>query len=164
MEPLTEKQVRQSFVNCSKGEAKRLPVPNDLASSPWPHLDFLGWGDLAIPGRRYLVIPRAEQLLGFVLHFPQPRPGPGRRQMCSICYTTHTGGGVSLMTAQRASDAGRKGDSVGTYMCTDLACSLYIRGKKKPEPGGRFDESLTLEEKLERARGKLFAFVDSICQ
>ncbi|MEU2014246.1 FBP domain-containing protein, partial [Nocardia sp. NPDC019302] len=27
MEPVTERDIRSSFVNCSKGDAKRLPVP-----------------------------------------------------------------------------------------------------------------------------------------
>jgi len=43
VEPLTEQEIRAAFVNCSKGEAKRLHVPRDLAAQPWDDLDFLGW-------------------------------------------------------------------------------------------------------------------------
>jgi hypothetical protein len=32
-----------------------------------------------------------------------------------------------MFTAARAGDAGRAGNSVGTYICADLACSLLIR-------------------------------------
>jgi hypothetical protein len=82
--------------------------------------------------------------------------------MCSLCLTTHPGGGVSLMTARKAGAAGREGNSVGLYMCTDLACSLYVRGKKLPESGGRFEESLTLEEQIARTTGNLAAFIDKL--
>lgn len=49
MRALTEKDIRSSFVNCSKGEAKRLTVPRDLEARPWDDLDFLGWGIRAHP-------------------------------------------------------------------------------------------------------------------
>ncbi|MFF2198578.1 FBP domain-containing protein, partial [Streptomyces sp. NPDC058157] len=45
MKPLTEQEIRAAFVNCTKGEAKRLTVPHDLADRPWEHLDYLGWRD-----------------------------------------------------------------------------------------------------------------------
>jgi hypothetical protein len=67
-----------------------------------------------------------------------------------------------LMTARRAGAAGRKGDSVGDYICTDLACSLYTRGRKAPAPGGRLEESLSVEEQIARTRGKLFTFLDKV--
>ncbi|MFD1050185.1 FBP domain-containing protein, partial [Kibdelosporangium lantanae] len=35
MRPVTERDIRTSFVNCSKGEAKRLAIPKDLANRPW---------------------------------------------------------------------------------------------------------------------------------
>ncbi|MEK8106760.1 FBP domain-containing protein [Micromonospora sp. M12] len=55
MLPLTESAIRTSFVNCSRGEAKRLAVPKDLEMQPWDDLDFLGWRDPAAPQRAYLV-------------------------------------------------------------------------------------------------------------
>ncbi len=45
MKPLTEQEIRAAFVNCTKGEAKRLSVPRDLADRPWDDLDYLGWRD-----------------------------------------------------------------------------------------------------------------------
>lgn len=45
MEPLTDKQIRSSFVNSTKGEAARLKLPLDFAELPWEDLDFLGWVD-----------------------------------------------------------------------------------------------------------------------
>ncbi|MFE5812447.1 FBP domain-containing protein [Streptomyces sp. NPDC056479] len=159
MRSLTEQAIRNSFVNCSKGEAKRISLPRDLDERPWDDLDFLGWRDPGAPDRSYLVTEQEGRPVGLSLRFPSSQRGFLHRSMCSLCLTTHPGGGVSLMTARKAGAAGREGNSVGLYMCTDLACSLYVRGKKIPEPGGRFEESLTLEEQIARTRGNLSAFL-----
>ncbi|MFI0229118.1 FBP domain-containing protein [Streptomyces sp. NPDC017086] len=159
MRALTEQDIRASFVNCSKGEAKRLTVPRDLEERPWDDLDFLGWRDPGAPDRSYLVTERDGRPAGVALRFPPAQRGFLHRSMCSLCLTTHPGGGVSLMTARKAGTAGREGNSVGLYMCTDLACSLYVRGRKTPVAGARFTESLTLEEQIARTRDNLSAFV-----
>ncbi|MGC3003897.1 FBP domain-containing protein [Streptomyces sp. G35A] len=162
MRALTEQDIRTSFINCSKGEAKRLSLPRDLGERPWDDLDFLGWRDPGAPDRSYLVTEREDRLVGVAMRFQPAQRGFLHRSMCSLCLTTHPRGGVSLMTARRAGAAGREGNSVGAYMCTDLACSLYLRGKKVPETGARFEESLSLEEQVARTRGHLFAFLDKL--
>jgi len=159
MKPLSEKEVRAAFVNCSKGEAQRVSMPRDLAEQPWDDLDFLGWRDPGAPDRTYLVTEYEGRMIGVALRFPSQRRGYLHRSLCSVCLTTHPGSGVSLMTARKAGTAGREGNSVGMYMCTDLACSLYVRGLKKPAPGGRFHESLTLDEQIERGRANLNGFL-----
>lgn len=162
MRPVTEREIRASFVNCSKGDAKRLAVPRDLSERPWDDLDFLGWRDMGAPDRSYLVAERDDGLVGIALRFSAQQRGFLHRSMCTLCLTTHPGNGVSLMTARRAGKAGREGNSVGVYMCTDLACSLYVRGIKSPEPGGRFRESLSLDEQIARTHDKVAAFVDKV--
>lgn len=162
MRSLTEQDIRTSFVNCSKGEARRLAIPRDLDQRPWDDLDFLGWRDPGAPDRSYLVTERQGQLVGVTLRFPSSQRGLLHRSLCSLCLTTHPGGGVSLMTARKAGAAGREGNSVGMYICTDLACSLYVRGKKALASGTRFEETLTLEEQIARTTGNLSAFVDKL--
>ncbi|MEY7979250.1 FBP domain-containing protein [Streptomyces pilosus] len=162
MRALTEQDIRTSFINCSKGEAKRLAVPRGLEARPWDDLDFLGWRDPGAPDRSYVVVEREGRPVGVAMRFQPAQRGFLHRSMCSLCLTTHPRGGVSLMTARRAGAAGREGNSVGAYMCTDLACSLYLRGLKVPESGGRFEESLTLEEQIDRTRRNLFAFLDKL--
>ncbi|MEU4039444.1 FBP domain-containing protein [Streptomyces collinus] len=162
MRSLSEQDIRTSFVNCSKGEAKRLAVPRDLDERPWDDLDFLGWRDPGAPDRSYLVVEREGRPVGVALRFPASRRGFLHRSMCSVCLTTHPGGGVSLMTARKAGPAGREGNSVGVYMCTDLQCPLYVRGRKVPESGTRFEESLTLDEQIARTARNLSAFLDKL--
>ena len=114
MEPVTERDIRSSFINCSKGDAKRLPVPRDLDDRPWDDLDFLGWSDPSFPGRCYVVVPRDGRLVGVALRYETG--GYRRAQMCTVCMTTHANGGVSLMTARKSGESGRRGNSIGTYM------------------------------------------------
>jgi FBP C-terminal treble-clef zinc-finger len=159
MRPAPEHAIRASFANCTKGEAKRLAVPRDLAEQPWADLDFLGWRDPSGQERAYLVAESAGGLVGITLRVA-PQTGHVRRSMCSLCLTTHTGGGVSLMTARKAGRSGQQGNSVGAYICTDLACSLYLRGKK--DSGRRIDESITLAEQIERTTANLTAFLDKV--
>ncbi|MFJ7045672.1 FBP domain-containing protein [Streptomyces sp. NPDC101112] len=162
MKPLTEQEIRSSFINCSKGEAKRVSLPRDLDERPWEDLDFLGWRDPGAPDRSYLVTERDGRPVGVTLRSPSAQRGFLHRSMCSLCLTTHRGSGVSLMTARKAGAAGREGNSVGVYMCADLACSLYVRGKKALDTGSRFEESLTTEEQIARTVGHLSAFLDKL--
>ncbi|WP_105975118.1 FBP domain-containing protein [Streptomyces geranii] len=158
MEPLTEQEIRAAFVNCSKGEATRLSVPRDLADRPWDDLDFLGWRDPQASDRAYLVAELEGRPTGLALRTSAPAFGQTRRSMCSMCLTAHTGG-VALMVAARAGKAGKQGNSVGAYMCGDLCCSLYVRGRKDAGAGARLHETITLEEKIRRTVGNLAAFV-----
>ncbi|MEV5959637.1 FBP domain-containing protein [Streptomyces sp. NPDC051987] len=162
MRQLTEPEIRAAFVNCTKGAAKRLHVPHDLADRPWADLDYLGWRDPQAPDRAYLVTGAdGGGARAVALRCPSPSSWQTRRSMCSICLTTHTGG-VSLMVAAKAGRAGQQGNSVGAYLCSDLACSLYVRGKRDAGVGGRMPESLTLEEKIERTVTNLAAFLDKV--
>ncbi|MFJ9103049.1 FBP domain-containing protein [Streptomyces sp. NPDC102405] len=161
MEPLTEQEIRAAFVNCSKGEAKRLSVPRDLAERPWEDLDYLGWRDPQAPDRAYLVAVLDGRPTALALRGSAAGSWQTRRSMCSLCLTTHSGG-VSLMVARRAGKAGQQGNSVGAYMCDDLACSLYVRGKKDAGAGARLHETLTLDEKIRRTVTNLAAFVAKV--
>ncbi|MDH6432323.1 hypothetical protein M2158_000800 [Streptomyces sp. SAI-144] len=161
MEPLTEQEIRAAFVNCTKGEAKRLSVPRDLAERPWEDLDYLGWRDPQAPDRAYLVAALDGRPTALALRGSAAGSWQTRRSMCSLCLTTHSGG-VSLMVARRAGKAGQQGNSVGAYMCDDLACSLYVRGKKDAGAGARLHETLTLDEKIRRTVTNLAAFVAKV--
>lgn len=171
MKALTEQEIRAAFVNCSKGEARRLTVPRDLAGRPWEDLDFLGWRDPQSPERACLVAEAARlpglpaagaDLVAVTLRCPGPGPLQKKTSMCSLCLTSHTGG-VTLMVAPRAGKAGQQGNSVGDYICGDLACSLYVRGKKAVRGlGGRPPERLSLEEKVDRTMANLSAFLAKV--
>jgi FBP C-terminal treble-clef zinc-finger len=155
--PLTEPQIRAAFVNLTKGEAKRLNVPRDLAQRQWGDLDYLGWRDPQSPARGYLVAPIGERSVGVALRAPASSVGFARPSMCSLCLTVRSGG-VSLMVAPRAGKAGQQGHTVGTNICADLSCSLYLRGKLQTGMPG-MPETLTLDQRIARLVGNLESFV-----
>jgi hypothetical protein len=160
MEPVTEAQVRASFVNCSKGEARRLHVPTDLAQRSWTDLDFLGWVDPKAPLQACLVVPtEAHGLVGIAMRRNTSTPGVGRARMCSVCTTTHSAQGVSLMVAARAGRSGREANTVGLDICAGLQCSLYARGLLPLPTMSAARETLPVEARIERVRRNVEAFV-----
>ena len=67
---------------------------------------------------------------------------------------------VALFVARRAGAAGRAGNTVGTYICADLACSLYLRGLREPEvPQG---DTAATEVRVERLGDRLETFVKRV--
>lgn len=163
MIPVSEKELRESFVNCSKGEASRIDPPAGLARLPWQDLDFLGWRDPKAPERGYLVVEYRDELVGLSMRAPTGvRRSLVKTTVCSLCLTGHPGSGVSLFVAAKAGASGRQGNTVGTYICADLACPLYVRGKKVSALGARYEESLSLDEQVARTMGNLGSFIDQV--
>jgi hypothetical protein len=158
VEELGAEEIRGSFVNSTRGEAKRMSLPPGLAETRWADLDFLGWVDAGAPERAYLVLPGP---VGVALRVAAGRSSAVRSAICQFCVTAHTVSGISLFSAALAGAAGRQGNVVGTYLCADLACSLYVRGKRRPEvpqPG----ETLTVEERVDRLVGNARRFVERV--
>ncbi|CAN5157477.1 FBP domain-containing protein [soil metagenome] len=159
MKALDAQAIRASFVNCSQGEAKRAILP-DLTETRWADLDFLGWRDPSGSPRAYLVVERDTGPVGLLLR-QSSGAGAARSTMCQVCVTPHSGPGVALTVARKTGAAGKKGDSTGLYICRDLACSLYVRGKKV-SGAARLRETLTEESSIERLRRNLHQFVDRV--
>lgn len=165
VEPLTEQQIRASFVNCTKGEAARLRLPLEFAETPWQDLDFLGWVDPGAPLRAHVVVPGADgRPLGVTLRVPATRrTSVVRSSACQVCLTGHAASGVTLLAAPLAGTKGREGNTVGIYLCADLACSLYVRGKRQPRlRAGRQEETLGVDEKVARLTDNLHAFLAKV--
>ncbi|SFX79860.1 FBP domain-containing protein (plasmid) [Streptomyces atratus] len=125
MKPLTAREIRTASVNCTKGEAKRLSIPHDLAERPWDDLDFLGWRDPQAPGRAYLATELDGRPTALALRCSSATSWQTRRSMCSMCMTVHTGG-VSLMVAAKAGRAGQQGNSVGAYIWAPMSTEFVV--------------------------------------
>lgn len=153
--PLSEQQIRTSFVNLSKGAAGRVNLPADLDDRPWRDLDYFGWQDPKAPLRNYLVTDRGGRVRAIALRPSEASAGRTRKTMCDLCMTV---GSVDLMVAPRAGRAGQRGDSVGTYVCAALDCSLFVRNIRS---NGTviMEERLTTEQKIERLLANLDTFV-----
>jgi hypothetical protein len=126
MKPLNESDIRRSIVNASKGEIERMPLPG-LHEVLWGEREYLGWRDHGAPLRGYLVHWVDDGPVGIVLRASGASMRPGISAMCSFCRTPQPSDQVALFSAARAGQSGRDGNTVGTYICADLACSLIIR-------------------------------------
>lgn len=160
MEALSADEVRRSFVNSSRSQVKAMTLPAGFADLPWEALDFLGWRDSKAPNRGYLVVPRDGGITGIAVNTAatgKPRRGTG---LCDLCLTAHQVVDVALFAARRAGAAGKAGNTVGTYICADLACSLYLRGIKPLElPQG---DTAPPEVRAERLTERLQGFVKRV--
>jgi hypothetical protein len=68
-----------------------------------------------------------DRPVGLVVRSSGASLRPGIAAMCSLCHSPQPATQVRLFTAPKAGEAGANGDTVGTYICEDLACSLLIR-------------------------------------
>lgn len=157
MNPLTEKQIRASFVNCSRREAAQLTLPLDLADLPWDRLDYLGWVDRKAPLRAYVVLTVDDTLVGLTLRAPE---GTARRRsaVCAWCEDVYSTDDVSLYVARRAGAGGRAGNTIGTLICTGFGCSRNVRRKPTIIEAGQ-DPAGLVEHRIDglRERSQRFA-------
>ena len=123
MKPLTETDIRESFVNALPGDLDRLPIPG-LHEMLWDEREFLGWRDPQAHQRGYIVHWMDDRPVGLVVRSSGSSLRPGIAAMCSLCHSPQPATQVRLFTAPKAGDAGANGDTIGTYICEDLACSL----------------------------------------
>ncbi len=161
MRPLTEPQVRRSFVNCSRGEAQGLTLPRGFADLDWSGLDVLGWRDPKAPLRGYLVLDLADGPVGIAVRAADSRMSSGTAVMCLLCQTGQAGDAVSLFTARRTGEAGRNGNTVGTYICADLGCSDRVRTEIPPWLQLR-DPVEVVAERAAELRGRAEGFLDAV--
>jgi hypothetical protein len=126
MQPLTAAEIRASFVNASQGEAERIPMPG-LHDVIWEQREYLGWRDPQAHQRGFLVHWRENRAVGILLRASEFSLQPGISAMCALCRITQPSAQVTMFSAPRAGQAGRDGNTIGTYICDDLACSHLIR-------------------------------------
>ena len=133
MKPLSETDIRASLVNASKGEVERIPLPG-LHEVMWDDREYLGWRDPQSRLRGYLVHWSGDTPVGIVLRASEVGLSRGISAMCALCRTPQPSHQVTMFSAPRAGEAGRNGNTVGTYICDDLACSMIIRITPAPQP------------------------------
>lgn len=125
MHAYSEDAIRASFVNASLRERKAIVLPADLGDTPWQDLDYVGWRDPKLPLLGYVLVELEGEPVGVLLRQAQRTP-LGRAQ-CSWCEDVQLPSPVAFFGAKRAGEAGRNGNTVGTLVCTDFACSRNVR-------------------------------------
>jgi hypothetical protein len=124
---LTEAVIRRSLVNCSRSEAAAMTLPRGLEDFDWAAAEVLGWRDPKAELRGYLVHEHEGRSVGLALRAADTKMSSRRSAMCLLCHTVQSADGISLFTARRVGEAGRNGNTVGTYICADLDCAHRVR-------------------------------------
>lgn len=149
MQPLIEDDVRSSLGNATAAELEQLSLPVRFFITEWAPLDAFAWRDPRIPSRGYLVTEFDGRPSGVVLRAADRAGSRHRVAICNLCHTQQPGDQVELFSARRAGAAGERGDSVGTYICADLACQDTVRLGRPPAPS----EVQPSTHELERIEG-----------
>ncbi len=160
MKPLSPTEIRESFVNSSPEEVARVPLPG-LHEVIWEDREYLGWRDPQSRLRGYLVHWREDVAVGIVLRASDFSLQSGISAMCSLCQITQPSAQVTLFSAPRAGQSGRDGNSIGTYICDDLACSHLIR-ILPPVSALQPDPSALLAARSEKLLARVSAFTADV--
>ena len=162
MRPLTDTEIRGSFVNLDADEASGIILPG-LHETLWEEREFLGWRDPSHPTRGYIVFWNGPTPTGLMVRAAQSAMPAGRPAMCSLCHTQQPAPQVSLFVAPKAGHRGQRGDTVGTYLCADLRCSTIIRitppkNDLLPNPEAHTDyRAAVIENRLESFTARVTA-------
>jgi hypothetical protein len=128
MKALTEADLRASFVNASRREAGEAGAP-DLESVRWSEIDYLGWRNPKLPLLAYVAMTLPEDPetpVGVILR-SVPKGERRRRMLCAWCQDIVSKNDVVMYIAKRAGASGRRGNTLGTAICTDFGCSANAR-------------------------------------
>lgn len=159
MLPLTERDIRASFINASRKEVSDLTLPAAFADLEWDRLDYLGWADPRLPRRAYAVIPSDDRLVGVLLQQAERRISA--RAQCSWCEDVTLANDVQFFAARKAGPAGRKGDTLGTLVCANFACSAAVR-RLPPLAYEGFDREAARTERIRRLGERVRAFAQAL--
>ncbi|TNC42466.1 FBP domain-containing protein [Mumia zhuanghuii] len=159
MQPVTESEIRASFVNASRREATQAPAPPGLDEIDWDARDFLGWVDPQAPRRAYAVVPTTEGPVGLLLRTTQTT---GQRPaICTWCEDVKATEDVVLYVAKRAGSAGRNGNTVGTLVHADLACSAHAR-RRPTRAEGAGDPEAFVARRIAGLRERTVRFAERV--
>lgn len=123
MQPLTEIDIRESFINASAEQLERMTLPG-LHETVWEDREYLGWHDARSPRIGYIVHWLDGRAVGLVVRSTSSGMRPGIAAMCSLCHSTQPATQVRLFTAPTP---GLDGSSMGSYICESLSCSHVLR-------------------------------------
>jgi len=161
MRPLTEAQIRASFINTSKRERANVTLPAGPGDIDWESLDYLGWRDPKLARVGYLVTWIDDEPVGLSLQKSDIRPRT--RAQCSWCADIHLPNDVVFYATKRVGAAGRRGDTVGTLICEHFECSINVR-KLPPSAYLGFDREAARQSRILALQENVDRFVRDVQQ
>lgn len=159
MRPIDERTLRASFLNASRKEVSDLTLPSGFAELEFEKLDYLGWVDPKLPRRAYVVTWVDDIAMGVFLQRAEQRVIA--RAQCSWCEDVTLRNDVQLYVARKAGPAGRKGDTIGTLVCTEFGCSQNVR-VLPPLAYDGYDRELARELRILKLQEHVAAFIAAV--
>ncbi|GAB95798.1 hypothetical protein BJY21_001211 [Kineosphaera limosa] len=162
MTPITPEAIRAGFVNASKREAAKATLPA-LDDIDFEHREYLGWRDPKLPETAYLALELDGELRVVLLHRAK-EPAVRRKKMCVLCEDVVNTDDVSMYSAAFAGPAGRKGNTIGTFICTEFICSANVRRPPTFEAGGVDEEArrVIVTRRIDGLRERSANFVNQV--
>lgn len=160
MRPLDAALIRASFANVSVRERKSIVLP-DLDLVDWDRIDFLGWRDPKLPLVGYVVAIVDDEPVGLMLS--QTHATPRGRTLCALCNDVYLPNPVVLFGAKRAGAAGRRGDTVATYVCAAFECNANARRTPRMAYTG-FDVEAARQERIAQMRERVTGFAREVAR
>lgn len=164
MNPLSEKQIRASFINATRREASQATLP-DLDAVRWDQLDYLGWSDRKAPLSAYVVLELADEPTGILLRAGSRNATMVRRKaLCAWCRDLASVE-AAMYVARRGGSAGRAGNTIGTLVCEDFSCSRNVRRPPTSSDAGTDAEvvrELIVQERVAGLRERAARFVQEV--
>ncbi|MCX7521543.1 FBP domain-containing protein [Microbacterium sp. STN6] len=159
MLPLTENDLRSSFINASVRERRNLAVPDNFGNLAWDDLDFLAWRDRKYANLGYVIAELDGVAVGILLREADRKPN--RRPQCSWCEDVTLPNDVVFFSAKRAGDAGRNGNTVGTLICSAFECPANARRRPQTAYVG-FDVEAARRQRIETLLQHVRGFVREV--
>ncbi len=159
MRPLTDAQIRASFINASLRERKGVVLPAAFDEIAWGVREFLGWRDPKQPTLGYLVAELDGRPVGLLMRQTDARPRS--RPQCSWCADVTLPNDVVFWSTRRAGDAGRRGDTVGTLVCEEFQCSRNVR-QLPPLAYQGYDREAARDRRIEALSSHVEGFVRDV--
>ncbi|MGN6325990.1 FBP domain-containing protein [Pseudolysinimonas sp.] len=158
MHALDEARIRASFVNASRRERGDALLP-DLSDLSWDRLDYLGWRDPKQPLLGYVVAELDDGPVGVLLR--QAERTPRARAQCSWCEDVRLPNEVVFFAARRAGAAGRRGDTLGTLVCSGFECSTNVR-RMPPLAYEGFDREAEIARRIASLQQRVRDFAERV--
>ena len=164
--PLTEKQIRTSFVNATRREAAQATLP-DLSELRWDRCDYVGWRDRRAPLSAYVVLELDGEPTGVLLRAGSRSTATGRAPRGALCAWCQdlTSTDATLYVARRAGAAGRAGNTIGTLICENFSCSGNARRPPTSTEAGTDVEAvreLIVQARIADLRERSLRFVQEV--
>ncbi|ALG85241.1 FBP domain-containing protein [Gordonia phthalatica] len=159
MNKYSQKQILDAFRGATRSEVKKVTFPLDFDDVDFDRREFYGWRDRKMPRRAYIVVEHDDELVALILNRAEAKPS--RRAMCAWCRDVDLSEEAVLYTVRRGGSNGRRGDTLGTLVCSGFSCSKHAR-KLPPAFHKGTDLKAIREEQVAGLRQRVHSFVAEV--